>query len=316
MEGKKIAGQGKKQEEKLAQGWLKENQGRSEASFNRNFSYSEFIYIYTIYLKLKRSDGRRMIRKVEPRKDSCGSITDDSKKPLDRKLRRNFSHKMIPSILRGRRARKKKKEQITTTKGKKERKKENGTKEGKRGEYLSAFTVGEVADRNVTRGRTCKRVIRFSGAGVSLRDSLCGQIWPRSPIVIIFWFSNVCHMAQLLAGAGPERLPMPPYIPIGAAENNDSPAWKPQRREKYMRRLHEMLFWQKTQCRGCVWRFVDPLSSPDPRTLRAVPTNLNVDARPNNFGENVTYVFTWNRFSPRRNASIYVSLDRDIVYTR
>lgn len=207
MEGKKIAGQGKKQEEKLAQGWLKENQGRSEASFNRNFSYSEFIYIYTIYLKLKRSDGRRMIRKVEPRKDSCGSITDDSKKPLDRKLRRNFSHKMIPSILRGRRARKKKKEQITTTKGKKERKKENGTKEGKRGEYLSAFTVGEVADRNVTRGRTCKRVIRFSGAGVSLRDSLCGQIWPRSPIVIIFWFSNVCHMAQLLAGAGPERLP-------------------------------------------------------------------------------------------------------------
>lgn len=83
-----------------------------------------------------------------------------------------------------------------------------------------------------------------------------------------------------------------------------------------MRRLHEMLFWQKTQCRGCVWRFVDPLSSPDPRTLRAVPTNLNVDARPKNFGENVTYVFTWNRFSPRRNASIYVSLDRDIVYTR
>lgn len=64
-----------------------------------------------------------MIRKVEPRKDSCGSITDDSKKPLDRKLRRNFSHKMIPSILRGRRAKKKKKEQITTTKGKKERKK-------------------------------------------------------------------------------------------------------------------------------------------------------------------------------------------------
>lgn len=37
-----------------------------------------------------------------------------------------------------------------------------------------------------------------------------------------------------------------------------------------MRWLHEMLFWQKTQCRGCVWAARgDPLSSPDPRTLRA-----------------------------------------------
>lgn len=48
------------------------------------------IRVYTIYLKLKRSDGRRMIRKVEPRKDSRGSITDDSKKPLDRKLEETF----------------------------------------------------------------------------------------------------------------------------------------------------------------------------------------------------------------------------------
>ena len=120
-----------------------------------------------------------MIRKVEPRKDSCGSITDDSKKPLDRKLRRNFSHKMIPSILREERGEsEEEKEGTNNDDERKERKKENGTKEGKRGEYLSAFTVGEVAlaDRNVTRGRTCKRVIRFSGAGVSLRDSLCGQI--------------------------------------------------------------------------------------------------------------------------------------------
>lgn len=31
-----------------------------------------------------------MIRKVEPRKDSRGSITDDSKKPLDRKLEETF----------------------------------------------------------------------------------------------------------------------------------------------------------------------------------------------------------------------------------
>lgn len=31
-----------------------------------------------------------MIRKVEPRKDSGGSITADSKKPLDRKLEETF----------------------------------------------------------------------------------------------------------------------------------------------------------------------------------------------------------------------------------
>lgn len=45
---------------------------------------------------------------------------------------------------------------------------------------------------------------------------------------------------------------------------------KSRRGGNYTRWLHEMLFWQKTQCRGCVWAARgDPLSSPDPRTLRA-----------------------------------------------
>lgn len=79
-----------------------------------------------------------MIRKVEPRKDSCGSITDDSKKPLDRKLRRNFSHKMIPSILREERGEsEEEKEGTNNDDERKERKKER--KWNKRGKKRRVF---------------------------------------------------------------------------------------------------------------------------------------------------------------------------------
>ena len=81
-----------------------------------------------------------MIRKVEPRKDSCGSITDDSKKPLDRKLRRNFSHKMIPSILREERGEsEEEKEGTNNDDERKERKKERKKMEQKREKEASIY---------------------------------------------------------------------------------------------------------------------------------------------------------------------------------
>lgn len=81
---------------------------------------------------------------------------------------------MIPSILGGG-----EEEEEGEKEGRRGGKINNGKEEkskegGKEARVIRIYRWRGTTDRNVTRGRTCKRVIR--GAGVSLRDSLCGQI--------------------------------------------------------------------------------------------------------------------------------------------